>query len=361
MAESSPEQDKSLDASPFKLQKAREKGSIARGLDLSFFGALLALAGFVTIAGYTLVARLAEAMRRALTGGIAAAGDPRAAAAFAGDSYRATLQPLLLFGATIVLIILLLEILQLRGFLFTTQPLKPDFSRLNPAKGLKRIFSMRMLKEALKSILKITVYTGAAVLLVRAAIAHPGRALADAAGLAGTMRSAGMRLLWIFVALAFFFAALDQILARREFAKQMRMSKREMTREAKEREGEPRIKRKRKQLHAEFVKNAGGLGKLGGSDLLVVNPDHYAVALAYDRKRSAAPTVTAKGRNLHALLLKARARQLGVPVFENPPLARALHADCAVGSEIAEAHYHAVADLYFKLAGRAAAPGGDEE
>jgi len=361
MAESSPEQDKSQDASPFKLQKAREKGSVARGMDLSFFGGLLALGGFVSIAGYALIVKLAGTMRRALTGGIAAAGDPRAAAAFAGESYRTALQPLLLFGGTIVLIVLVLEILQLRGIIFTTHTLKPDFSRINPAKGFKRIFSMRMLKEALKSIVKLAAYTGAAVLLVRATLTDPGRAMTDAAGLAGEMRSTGMKLLWIFVALAFFFAVLDQLLVRRDFAKQMRMSKREMTREVKEREGEPRIKRKRKQLHAEFVKNAGGLGKLGGSDLLVVNPEHYAVALAYDRKRTTAPTVTAKGRNLHALLLKARARQLGVPVFENPPLARALHADCAIGNEIGETHYHAVAELYFKLAGRAAAPKGNGE
>lgn len=349
MAESSQEQNRSEEATPFKLKQARDKGSVARGMDLSFFAGLAAAAAFLTIAGEATIHGLAQMMRRALSAGIESAGDPHQALSIVSASYWPALHPVILFGATILAIVALLEIIQLRGFIFSAQPLKPDFSRINPAKGLKRLFSIRILKEALKSILKMTVYTIVTVLLIRAAISGVGSAVTDAGGLAGAMQSAGMRMLWIFLLLAFFFAVLDQILTRGEFRKQMRMSRREVTRESREREGEPRLKRKRKQLHAEFVKRSAGLGALPGSDMLVVNPEHVAVALAYDRAAASAPVVRAKGRNLHAQLLKRRAFSLGIPIFESPALARALYADCEPGQEIGENHYHAVADLYFKL------------
>lgn len=349
MADASPEQDKSEEATPFKLTRAREKGSIARGIDLSFFAGLLALAGFLVIAGETMVSRLAQMMHRVLASGIRSAGDPREAVGLAATTYWPSLQPVLLFGCTILALVGLLEVIQLRGFTFSTHPLKPDFSRINPAKGLKRLFSMRLLKEAFKSVLKMSAYTLVTVLAVRAAMTGTATSITDAGSLAQAMYAAGMRLLWVFVAAAFFFAVLDQILARGEFRKQMRMSRREVTKESKEREGDPRLKRKRKQLHAEFVQRSAGLGALPGSDMLVVNPEHVAVALAYDRSGGNAPVVRAKGRNLHALLLKRRAFRLGMPIFESPALARALYADSEPGREIGEHHFRAVAELYFKL------------
>lgn len=343
------DQNRSEEATPFKLERAREKGSVARGIDLSFFAGLLAFAGFVTIAGQTLAARLAQMMRHTLAAGIAGANDPHAALSATAQAYRPALHPVMLFAITILALVALLEIIQLRGLSFSAHPLKPDFGRINPAKGLKRLFSMRLLKEAFKSIIKMTLYTVAAVLLIRAAISRSGPAVTDAASLAGAMRASGMKMLWSFVMLAMVVAAIDQIIARGEFRKQMRMSRREVTREAKDREGDPRLKRKRKQLHAEFARQSKGLGALAGSDMLIVNPEHVAVALAYDRARSSAPMVTAKARNLHALDMKRRAFRLGIPIFESPALARALYADCAAGSEIGAGHYRAVAEFYFKL------------
>jgi flagellar biosynthetic protein FlhB len=127
------------------------------------------------------------------------------------------------------------------------------------------------------------------------------------------------------------------------------MSRRELTREHKEREGEPRLKQKRKQLHAEFAKSAKGMGSLPGSDMLIVNPQHYAVALAYDAAAMDAPRVTAKARNHWAQVLKREAYRLGIPVFEAPPLARTLYAECDIGRAIRDQHFRAVADLYLKL------------
>ena len=163
------------------------------------------------------------------------------------------------------------------------------------------------------------------------------------------MQSGGLRLLLFFLLVALFFVAIDQIIVRHEYLKQMRMSRRELTREHKEREGEPRLKQKRKQLHAEFARNTRGMGSLPGSDMLIVNPQHFAVALSYDAAVMDAPMVTAKGRNNWAQMLKREASRLGIPIFEMPPLARTLFAECEMGLAIREQHFRAVADLYLKL------------
>lgn len=360
MAEQGGELDKSEEATPFKLRKAREQGSVARGVDLSFFAGLLALGGFLGIAGAATVGGLAQMMQRVLATGIAGAGDPQRGIDALRSAYDAALHPVLLFGGTILAVVALFEIVQLRGFVFSAHPLKPDLNRINLAAGLKRLFSMRLLKEAFKSIVKMAVYTVVAVLLVRTAVDGAGRAIGDAAGLVAAMRDTGLRLLWVFALLALVFAALDQVLARGEFRKQMKMSRRDVTREAREREGEPRLKRRRQQLHAEFAKQSAGLGALPGSDMVVVNPEHVAVALAYDRGRSGAPVVRAKARNLHAQTLKRRAAQLGIPILSAPPLARELYAACEVGAEIGEAQYHAVAELYYRLGVAAADPSPKE-
>lgn len=359
MADGGDEADKSEEATPFKLKRAREKGSVARSTDLSFFAGLVALAGFLGFAGEAAIGHLSHMMRRTFVTGIAAAGDPQAAIGAAAAGYQSALHPVILFGGTIVAVVLLLEIVQLRGIVFSAHPLKPDFTRVNPAKGFKRLFSMRMLKEALKSVVKMTAYTIVAVLLVRAAVGRFGPAIVDADSLAMALRTSGMRMVWAFAALAFAAAAFDQILTRTEFRKQMRMSRREVTREGKEREGDPRIKRKRKQLHAEFVQRSAGLGALAGSDMLVVNPEHVAVALAYDRETASAPVVRAKARDLHALAMKRQAARLGLPIFESPALARALYAACEPGAEIAPDQYHPVAELYFKLG--TTSPGAPED
>lgn len=343
------EQNRSEAPTPFKLQKARERGQVPRSIELGFLGALTGLALFVGIAGYRLIGNLTQTMRRALSSGIERATDPGQATAQMGEGTWGVLQPLMLLGGTVVAVVLFLEILQLRGLIFTAKPLKPDFSRLNPAKGLKRLFSMRMLKETFKTVLKASVYAAATWFMLRDAVARYAMIAGDGERLAEAMLGAGMRLIFVYMAIAVGFVILDQILVRGEFTKQMKMSRREVTREAKEREGDPRIKAKRKQLHAEFVKQSRGAGNLPGSDLLIVNPEHFAVALRYDPETMHAPVVSAKGRNRFALALKEEAHRLGLPVLVRPALARALYRTAAPGAEIGPDRYEAVAELYIAL------------
>ncbi|MEA3016513.1 MAG: flagellar biosynthesis protein FlhB [Sphingomonadales bacterium] len=351
MSDAGEEQNKSEEATPFKLRRAREKGQVARGFDLGFFGVLVGLAAFLLISGKDMAEGLARAMRGAIITAGSSGQGPEYASSLAGALAWPMLYPVMGAAGTILALVLLLEVVQLRGIVFTTHPLKPDFSRINPAKGLKRLFSMRMVKEAAKNVLKLGAYATVTWFVILSLLSDPGRTGTDAWSLAAAMERSAMRLLFLFILLALFFAALDQLIVRRQHQKQMRMSRRELTREAREREGEPRLKQKRKQLHAEFANERRGLGGIAGSDLLVVNPQHFAVALAYDPATMGAPTVKAKARNQFALAMKDEAFRLGIPMFEDRPLARGLYDHCDKGAEIDARHYRAVADLYTRLAG----------
>ena len=340
------EQNRTEEATPFKLRKAREKGQVARGMDLGFVGSLVAVAAVALAGGQAYFSELAELLRKALGAGVQTAKGPAEAMNLGQSMFLLALQPLLLLGIAVMLVLITLELIQLRGFFFTMQPLKPDFQRLNPAKGLKRLFSLRMLKETLKNILKMAVYAAAAWFIISQEIEKFGPTLIDAQRLVVAMEATAWRLLFVFIAIATFFMIIDQLLVRREYQKQMRMSRREVTRESKDREGEPRFKQKRRDIHAQMRAQSEGLGKVAGSDMLIVNPEHYAVALRYDPATMSAPEVRAKGRNLFAQLLKRKARLLGIPVIPNAGLARQLHAECPVGQPIQPQHFHAVAALY---------------
>src|SRR5258708_1162963 len=317
------ELNKTEEATPFKLAKAREKGTIARGTDLGYLASLAGFLLFLTIAGTTLAAKLVAIMRSNLSN-FEGLDDPQLALRLVGQDSTIAMSVLVLLGITLLVIIVPLEIFQLRGLVFSSQPLKPDFSRINPAKGLKRLFSARMPKEALKSILKCLIDASLAVLSIRYAIARAGFEATSAGQLSTLLWHSFLRLLALFAAAALMLAAIDQIIARREFAKQMRMSRSELTPEFKEPAAKPPIKAKRKQLHAEFLKQTGGVGKLGGSALLLVNPEHYSVALAYDADSMGAPTVRAKARNQLALVMRREAVRRNIPVIADPPLARAI-------------------------------------
>ena len=344
------EQNKTEEPTPFKLKRAREKGQTARGMDLGFFAVLVGLALYALTAGGQLFRMLADTMQQTFVATRSVGGSSGSLLTALASTPGKALEAVGLFALTIVLTVLLFEIIQLRGITVSTQPLKPDFGRLNPAKGLKRLFSLRMLKETLKNIAKLAAYGCAAFLIVQKAFVDLEPSINDTLSLMQAIQTTVMRLLFVFVLLALIFAAIDQVIVRREFLKQMRMSRSELTREVKDREGEPRIKRRRKQLHAEFAKQTKALGNLKGSDLLIVNPDHFAVALAYDSRSMNAPKVTAKGRNNFALLLKSRARHLSIPIFELPLLARALYRKCDAGAEVPQEEYRAVVDIYLNLA-----------
>lgn len=353
------EQDKSEQATPFKLRKAREKGQVARGMDLGFCVALAVLLLYLWIAGPGLGDDLAGASRDAIVAAPSVIGGQGELFALTGHVFGAVLKPLLILGLALFLTVLLFEFLQ-TGVVFSAQPLKPDFNRLNPAKGLKRIFSKRMLLETLKNVLKFAVYAVVAWLAGRRAVEAYVANVGDAAGLAQAMFGAGLTLIAWFVLAALCFAVLDQLIVRREFGRNMRMSRRELRREVKDREGEPRQKQKRKQLHAEFVNASKSLRAVKGADVVVANPTHYAVALSYDAGTMAAPAVVSRGAGDLARRIRVLAFRHNVVVVEDKALARALYRRSALDAPIPEPFYGEVAALYNRIrAGQAAPVGAD--
>lgn len=342
------EQNKSEEATPFKLEQARKKGTVARGLDLGFFSSMAAFLLFLSAIGADAALRLVEYTRSSL-GDFSATQDPAQLLGHIALGWDVLLWMVIALGASLLLVVVPLEIFQLRGLSFSAHPLKPDFNRLNPAQGFKRLFSLKMLKEAIKNIIKFAIYAAVAAVALIAAMEQARSGMGGSRELAMLLWSQALKLLAMFVAAALAIAAFDQFIARREFGKQMRMSRRELTREHKEREGEPRLKAKRKQLHAEFIKQTEGIGRLAGSDLVLVNPEHFAVALAYDAAAMSAPQVRAKARNLLALRMRQEAANFGIPIVSDPPLARALFKQSPIGREIGADHYHDVARHYSRL------------
>lgn len=343
------EKNKTEEATPFKLKRARDKGQVARGTDLGFFSSMAAL----SVLGFLLLPRLENeltaGLRRLWLSAMSGLSDPASLLPVIADHYRQVASPLLVFGACVFLTVAVLEVFQVGGIKFTPHPLKPDFKRLDPGKGLKRIVSAQMMKQTLKNIIKLCAYTLAAGIVLYGAVTQFAGVMNSAQDLTGAMRVAGFRLLFTFLVLALVFALIDQVVSRQEFRKQMRMSRSELTREHKEREGEPRMKQKRRKLHADFTKQMQGAGRMRGSDMLIVNPEHYAVALRYDAATMAAPEVTAKGRNRFALRLKSEALRQGIPTLADPPLARALFRASDPGQPIPGSLYEAVAGKYVLL------------
>lgn len=349
MAEGAQEQDRSEEASSFKLDKARKRGLVARGTDLGFVSALVGLAVASQLFGDDLVRALMSSVRRTFAAAIPQSIKARTAAEFAGGEAATTAWMLIGPALLILVLAVAVEIVQVRGLVFSAEPLKPDFNRLNPAQGLKRLFSLRMLKELGKNLLKMAIYMTASFLFIRNVLDAMRTGLSGGSELADKLIGSAGRLILMFIILAMFLAIVDQLLARREFAKQMRMSRRELTREVREREGEPRQKQKRKQILAEILKQASAAANVKGADVLITNPTHYAVALRYDPERDKAPVIQARGRNAYAARMRAIANREGIRIIRNPRLARALYSEGALGQQIGGNHFVAVADIYIML------------
>lgn len=339
------EQDKSEAPTHHRLRQARRKGSVARGMDLGYLTALAAFTGYVWFMGRSLAERIAQSGAAALASAPTVLGSPNELIAVTGAMLTAALKPLGFLAAAVFVVVLVFELVQ-TGVVFTTTPLKPDFSRLNPGKGLKRVFSMQMLVQTGKNVLKLALYVAVAWVVVKAAVLVTAATVTDARGLAEAMRSDGLKLLAMFLLVAVAVAVLDQLISRRDYMKKMRMSRREVRREHREQEGEPRLKQKRKQLHAEFAKASQSLRGLKGADVLVTNPTHYAVALKYDGRSMMAPQVVSKGMNQFAQRLKRTAFLHGVVIVEDRLLARALYHGVELKGDVPEPLFPQVARVY---------------
>lgn len=342
-------------ATPRKLRKAREQGQVWQSRDLTGALVLIAAIGVVAWHGPATLERLRAFMAGVFRAACSAAPPAPGAVLQAGlSTATACLVPVLgvaaIAGAAAALV-------QVRP-LFTFEPLRPRLERLDPIAGLRRLFGVRGLFTAAISLVKVLVV--AAVLTwtllgeVRdlVALVHAGPAAGAAA--AGHLLST---LLWRGALVMLALSVFDVLYQRHQFLKDQRMTKDEVKREYREAEGDQSLKGERKRLHQELLEQAM-IEQVRRADVVIVNPDHIAVALGYEPGKDEAPVVLASGQNLVAQRIIEVARRHGVPVLRDVHLARGL-AGVAVGERIPEELYEAVAEvLRFVLADAGGGGGG---
>ncbi|SDG08080.1 flagellar biosynthetic protein FlhB [Onishia taeanensis] len=233
----------------------------------------------------------------------------------------------------------------LGGWLISAKSLQPQLSKLNPLKGLKRLFSTQALAELAKAIAKSVLVGGVGAWFL---VTHLGefmslmsqpvkQALANAMSLAAT--ASGLMILTLIVAVL-----IDVPFQLWSHTKKLRMSKDEVKREHKESEGDPQVKGRIRSQQQAMARNRM-MSKVPEADVIVTNPTHYAVALRYDQSKMAAPRVVAKGADEVAKRIRELGEEHGVPMLEAPPLARALHGHVDLDAEVPMALYTAVAEV----------------
>ena len=344
MAEEDSDLEKTESPSQRKLDKSREEGQVARSRELSTFMVLLAGGAGLWLLGSVLGQGLLRLLQEGLT------LDRRLA--FQTDQLLPRLNELssdvlLTFLPFLILLLLvaLLSPLLMNGWLFSLKPLQPNFGKLNPLKGIARMFSANSLMELVKAIGKSIIVGGIGAWVVwhnRAAVLQ----LVSEPAVQSIPHMSDL-IWWSFAAIMLgmlLIVAIDVPFQLYEHNKKLKMTKEEVRQEAKETEGDPQVKGRIRSMQREMARRRM-MSAIPSADVVVTNPTHYAVALKYSDGKMRAPTVVAKGSHLLAAKIREIAQQNSVPILEAPPLARALHKHCELGAAIPEALYTAVAEV----------------
>ncbi|MCW7540804.1 type III secretion system export apparatus subunit SctU [Aquabacterium sp. A7-Y] len=323
-----------------KLDDARKKGQNAKSQDVNAAAGLFALTVCLTAAasmsGQHLVALFTLATGPALT-----VGDNQQMHALAMAMLREAGLLVLPYLAVSVAMGLVASFAQV-GFNLSFEPLTPNFDKVNPGSGIKKLFSVRSIIDFLKMVLKAVAL--AAVVWVIVMDLLPlliGASVQSPAGIAAVAWTALLKLLGAAVVVFIVIGPVDFGIQKWLFKRDQKMSKDEVKREFKEMDGDPLIKGQRRQLAHELL-NSDPKARVPTASVVVTNPTHYAVALRYDPRETPLPIVVAKGADEQAARIRALAEQHGVPIVGNPPLARALFR-VGLDDPIPEALFEAVA------------------
>ncbi|ODS90626.1 MAG: flagellar biosynthetic protein FlhB [Comamonas sp. SCN 65-56] len=337
-------EDKQLPATERRLQKAREDGQAPRSQELSHL-AVLGVLGLILWTFFpTMIDALLREMVRQFTFDAATVQVPA--------SMLARLQPMLLAGLVISLILALLAAvaavaasLGSGGWIWSLKALQPQFSRLSPLQGAKNLVSGQKMANLGKMLLLATVLVwaawkymaGSAERMAQLVLQPSAPSLREAGEWMGT----GLALLLLVV---FLFAVVDVPLQQYLHKSRLKMSHEEVKQEHKDSDGNPLIKRRIRQKQREVAERAS-VRRVPEADFVVMNPTHYAVALRYDDSTMSAPQVISKGTDLVAFRIRDLANEHKVPVLRSPMLARALYAHADLEQPIPAQLYTAVAQV----------------
>jgi len=337
-------QERTESATPRRRQDARKKGQVARSMELNSFAVLFV--GVITLffVGPLITRQLADLMRMVFQESarfdLSAGNVPRLVLTY-GGRMLIILTPVLVAMMVAGLLINFAQV----GFFMSADPLAPRLDRLDLVKGLKRLFNLRSAVELLRNILKLVVIGWIAYAAIKAESKHfiplVDSDVHQLLSFIGTaMFHIGLKITLGLLVLSI----LDYAYQKWDFEKSIRMSRQEVKEEIKQYEGSPvtRSRVRRVQMELSRMRQTREVPK---ADVVVTNPTHLAVALKYDPDKMGAPTVVAKGARLFAEKIKKIAREHGVPVVHNAPLARALYQAVEIGAEVPGHLYKAVAEV----------------
>jgi flagellar biosynthetic protein FlhB len=344
MSDSNDAASRTEEPTPRKLEQARARGEVVKTPDLAALASLSAVAAVIALGGGWLSRNLATTLTPFL-----ASPDTMS---FEGHGGVQILRATIAAAAPVMGAVLLTacaagvagNLIQ-TGFMFSPERLSIDFKKVSPAAGFKRIFGIDGFMQFLKSLLKVTLTALLAWWVLNPHMTElENLAGMDPLAMLGFAADILRRLVFAVAAFLLIVAGADWFWQRQRFMARMRMTKEEMKEDFKQSEGDPHIKARQKQLRNERARRRM-IQAVPGATVVVMNPTHYAVALKYDASETPAPLCVAKGMDSLALRIREVAEEHGVPVIEDPPLARALYATVDVDEVIPPAHYEAVAKI----------------
>jgi flagellar biosynthesis protein FlhB len=335
--------DRSEEPTQKRLDEALERGDVVKSQEVSTW--FVIGGGAVMLSAFS--GQMSSALSATLRGRIANAYqipvDGRGLIALAAQMEREVLAAIALPIGVVVLAAIGGNMIQHR-LVWSTDPLKPKFSKISPLAGLKRMFSVQALANFGKGLVKLGVIGS-----VMVALLWPQRfrlddlVQTDILGSLLATRAMSIEVLGAVVAILFLVAAADYLFQYRQWFERQKMSLREMKEEFKQTEGDPLVKGKIRQLRQQRMRKRM-MAAVPKASVIITNPTHYAIALQYDRGMEA-PVCVAKGVDAIALKIREVAGEHKIPIVENPPLARALHATVEIDEEIPAEHYKAVAEV----------------
>jgi flagellar biosynthetic protein FlhB len=344
VADDSDDRERTESPTQKRLDDARSRGQVPRSRDLNAAAVVLAGGLGLLALGSVIGGELATLMRDGLSlSNPEVFDDGRMLLRLGHAALQAALALAPLFG--LLLAAAVLAPLSIGGWTFSSEALVPNFERLDPIEGLRRIWSLRGLIELGKALARVLLIATVAALVMRRQF-HSFSSLASEpvqAAIGHALTLCGVAFIAHGGGLALI-ALIDVPLALWQFHKSMRMTRQEIRDENKETEGSPEMKSRIKRAQQALARKRM-MQEVPRADVVVTNPTHFAVALRYDDQLMRAPIVVAKGRDLIAARIREIATEHQVPVVEAPPLARALHAHCELGDPIPARLYAAVAKV----------------
>jgi flagellar biosynthetic protein FlhB len=359
MAEES-QDDKTEEPTARRLEKAKEDGQVLRSQDMTIAAVTVSVIAALYLGGFWMGPRFVETFTGALTIPANYVFEPNLAlnrlSILAMDSF-VTVVPV--FALAVVAAIG--SATALGGFVFSAKAFAPKASKLNPIKGMSRIFGLKALVELTKSLLKFSLVAGiggAYLYFNFDSIMSIGDMPIDGA-IAQSVETVLLGALVATVALVLI-ALIDVPYQRYEFIKKLKMTKQEIKDEMKDIEGQPEVRQRIRAKQREMAQQRQ-LDDVPSADVVVTNPQHFAVALVYEMDKEEAPRVVARGKNFMAKKIREKAGESGVEIFEAPLLARALYFTSDVGMYIPQGLFHAVAQVIaYVYSLNSVAPGGQK-